>query len=303
MKPQYATICGITRQELEDTFIPELNQLAEMNELTYEETLNKMTALYDGYHFCEFAEGVFNPFSVLNVFDGYKFSNYWFQTGTPTFLVELLKESEYDLRTLIDGIEASASSFMEYRVDANNPIPLIYQSGYLTIKDYDKEFQLYRLAFPNDEVRYGFLNFLVPYYTPISEDEQNFYIGKFVQELRAGDVDAFLTRLQAFFADFPYELNEKTERHYQVVFYLVVKLMGQFTGAEVLSARGRADAVVKTPKYIYVFEFKLNGTAEQALQQIDEKGYLIPYQADGRVLVKVGVEFSAEKRNIDRWLY
>ena len=274
-----------------------------MNELTYEETLNKMTALYDGYHFCEFAEGVFNPFSVLNVFDGYKFSNYWFQTGTPTFLVELLKESEYDLRTLIDGIEASASSFMEYRVDANNPIPLIYQSGYLTIKDYDKEFQLYRLAFPNDEVRYGFLNFLVPYYTPISEDEQNFYIGKFVQELRAGDVDAFLTRLQAFFADFPYELNEKTERHYQVVFYLVVKLMGQFTGAEVLSARGRADAVVKTPKYIYVFEFKLNGTAEQALQQIDEKGYLIPYQADGRVLVKVGVEFSAEKRNIDRWLY
>ena len=303
MKPQYATICGITRQELEDTFIPELNQLAEMNELTYEETLNKMTTLYDGYHFCEFAEGVFNPFSVLNVFDGYKFSNYWFQTGTPTFLVELLKESEYDLRTLIDGIEASASSFMEYRVDANNPIPLIYQSGYLTIKDYDKEFQLYRLAFPNDEVRYGFLNFLVPYYTPISEDEQNFYIGKFVQELRAGDVDAFLTRLQAFFADFPYELNEKTERHYQVVFYLVVKLMGQFTGTEVLSARGRADAVVKTPKYIYVFEFKLNGTAEQALQQIDEKGYLIPYQADGRVLVKVGVEFSAEKRNIDRWLY
>ncbi len=154
MKPQYATICGITRQELEDTFIPELNQLAEMNELTYEETVNKMTALYDGYHFCEFAEGVFNPFSVLNVFDGYKFSNYWFQTVTPTFLVELLKESEYDLRTLIDGIEASASSFMEYRVDANNPIPLIYQSGYLTIKDYDKEFQLYRLAFPNDEVRY-----------------------------------------------------------------------------------------------------------------------------------------------------
>ena len=192
MKPQYATICGITRQELKDTFIPELNRLAETNELTYEETLNKMTALYDGYHFCEFAEGVFNPFSVLNVFDGYKFSNYWFQTGTPTFLVELLKKSEYDLRTLIDGVEANASSFMEYRVDANNPIPLIYQSGYLTIKDYDKEFQLYRLAFPNDEVRYGFLNFLVPYYTPVNEDEQNFYIGKFVQELRVGEVDAFL---------------------------------------------------------------------------------------------------------------
>ena len=159
MKPQYATICGITRQELEDTFIPELNRLAETNELTYEETLNKMTALYDGYHFCEFAEGVFNPFSVLNVFDGYKFSNYWFQTGTPTFLVELLKKSEYDLRTLIDGVEANASSFMEYRVDANNPIPLIYQSGYLTIKGYDKRFGNYLLKFPNDEVRYGFMDF------------------------------------------------------------------------------------------------------------------------------------------------
>ena len=303
LKPQYATICGITRQELEDTFIPELNRLAETNELTYEETLNKMTALYDGYHFCEFAEGVFNPFSVLNVFDGYKFSNYWFQTGTPTFLVELLKKSEYDLRTLIDGVEASASSFMEYRVDANNPIPLIYQSGYLTIKGYDKRFGNYLLKFPNDEVRYGFMDFLVPYYTSVVDDERGFYLGKFVRELEGGEVDAFLTRLQAFFADFPYELNEKTERHYQVVFYLVFKLMGQFTGAEVLSARGRADAVVKTPKYIYVFEFKLNGTAEQALRQIDEKGYLIPYQVDGRELVKVGVEFSAEKRNIDRWLY
>ncbi len=302
MKPQYATVCGITKQELEATFIPELNRLAETNGLIYKETLNKMTALYDGYHFCEFAEGVFNPFSVLNSFSKQEFGSYWFQTGTPTFLVELLKESDYDLRTLIDGIEASASSFMEYRVDADNPIPLIYQSGYLTIKGYDKEFQLYRLAFPNDEVRYGFLNFLVPYYTPVKEDEQNFYIGKFVQELRAGEVDAFLTRLQAFFADFPYELNDATERHYQVVFYLVFKLMGQFTEVEVRSARGRADAVVKTPKYIYVFEFKLNGTVEQALQQIDEKGYLIPYQADGREVVKVGVEFSAEKRNINRWL-
>lgn len=303
MKPQYATVCGITRQELIDTFTPELQQLAEANRLMWEETLAKMEAMYDGYHFCEFSEGVFNPFSVLNVFDGRKFSNYWFQTGTPTFLVEMLRKSEYDLRTLLNGIEAPASMFSEYRVEANNPIPLIYQSGYLTIKGYDKRFGNYLLKFPNDEVRYGFMDFLVPYYTSVVDDERGFYLGKFVRELESGDVDAFLTRLQAFFADFPYELNEKTERHYQVVFYLVFKLMGQFTGAEVRSARGRADAVVKTPKYIYVFEFKLNGTAEQALQQIDEKGYLIPYQVDGRELVKVGVEFSAEKRNIDRWLY
>ena len=180
---------------------------------------------------------------------------------------------------------------------------MIYQSGYLTIKDYDREFRNYLLEFPNEEVKYGFINFLVPYYTSISKEEQSFYIGKFVQELRTKDIDAFLSRLQAFFADFPYELNDKTERHYQVVFYLVFKLMGQFTEAEVRSARGRADAVVKTPKYIYVFEFKLNGTAEEAIWQIDEKGYLVPYQADGCKLIKVGVEFSAIERNISRWLY
>ena len=172
---------------------------------------------------------------MLNVFDGYKFSNYWFQTGTPTFLVELLKKSEYDLRTLIDGVEANASSFMEYRVDANNPIPLIYQSGYLTIKDYDREFRLYRLGFPNDEVRYGFLNFLLPFYTAVTDEERSFYIGKFVQELRTGNVDAFMHRFEAFFADFPYELNDQTERHYQVIIYLIFKLMGQFTQAEVYS--------------------------------------------------------------------
>ena len=300
--PDYAALCGITLDELLRNFRPELEILAASNDLSYDETVGRMKRLYDGYHFFQNSLGVFNPFSVLNALKAKVFDNFWFQTGTPTFLVELLKRSDYDLRTLIDGIEAPASSFMEYRVDANNPIPLIYQSGYLTIKDYDKRFGNYLLEFPNDEVRYGFLNFLVPFYTPMKDDDQGFYIGKFVYELEHGDYDSFLTRLQAFFADFPYELNDKTERHYQVVFYLVFKLMGQFTDAEVRSARGRADAVVKTPKYIYVFEFKLNGTAEQALRQIDDKGYLIPYQSDGRELVKIGVEFSAEQRNIGGWL-
>lgn len=298
----YATVCGITREELITTFHPELEVLGRANDTTYEETVDEMTRLYDGYHFHPAGEGVFNPFSVLNALKAKEFNDYWFQTGTPTFLVELLKQSDYDLRILIDGVEASSTAFTEYRVEARNPIPLIYQSGYLTIKEYDKRFKMYRLAFPNDEVKYGFINFILPFYTPISDGERRFYIGKFIKELQAGDVPAFLTRLQAFFADFPYELNENKERHYQVVFYLVFKLMGQFTEAEVRSARGRADAVVKTPDQIYVFEFKLNGTAEQALQQIDDRGYLIPYLADGREIVKVGVEFSAETRNISRWL-
>lgn len=302
MNYDFSTLCGITHEELLTNFEPEIAALSRANGITMEETVDTMTRQYDGYHFHPNGEGVFNPFSVLNAFFSKEFSNFWFQTGTPTFLVELLKESDYDLRLLMDGVETAASAFTEYRADKKNPIPLIYQSGYLTIKDYDREFKLYRLVFPNDEVRYGFLNFLVPFYTSVTDDERSFYVGKFVQELRTGNVDAFMRRVEAFFADFPYELNDQTERHYQVVIYLIFKLMGQFIQAEVHSSRGCADAVVQTPKFIYVFEFKLNGTVEQAMRQMEEKGYALPYALEGRQVIKVGVEFSAEKRNVERWM-
>ena len=302
MDRNYAAVCGLTQQELLDNFQPELEALAEENELSFDETVELMTRQYDGYHFHPKGEGMYNPFSVLNAFDKKEFGNYWFQTGTPTFLVKSLQRADYDLRTLMDGVETPAINFTEYRAEANNPIPLIYQSGYLTIKEYDNRFKIYKLGFPNDEVRYGFLNFLVPFYTPITDDKKSFYIGQFVRELENGDTDAFMHRFEAFFADFPYELNDKTERHYQVVVYLIFKLMGQFTQAEVHSAQGRADAVVQTPKYVYVFEFKLNGTAEEALQQIHDKGYAVPFQTDNRQIVKVGVEFSTETRNVKRWL-
>ena len=225
---------------------------------------------------------MFNPFSVLNALSDKMFDNYWFASGTPTFLVEMLKKTNYDLREL-DGVEVYAASLTDDRADVNNPIPMIYQSGYLTIKDFDSEFQRYTLVFPNYEVKYGFLNFVVPFYTPRLATEMPFYIGNFVKELREGDPESFLSRLRAFFADFPYELNDKTERHYQVVLYLVFKLLGQFTEAEERSAHGRADAVVWTKDYIYLFEFKLDGDAQAALQQIDAKGYLIPYTADGQI--------------------
>jgi len=302
MNLAYATICGITKEELLATFQPELATLAKSNEQTLEETIEMMTQQYDGYHFHPKGEGMYNPFSVLNAFDKQEFGNYWFQTGTPTFLVKSLQKADYDLRTLMDGVEASASTFTEYRAEADNPIPLIYQSGYLTIKDFDKEFKMYTLGFPNDEVRYGFLNFLVPFYTPITDDKKNFYIMKFIKELEKGEVDSFMQRFEAFFADFPYELNDKTERHYQVIVYLIFKLMGQFTQAEVHSAKGRADAIVQTSDYVYIFEFKLNGTAEEALQQINDKDYAEPFKSDKRQIVKVGVEFSAETRNVKRWL-
>ncbi|NDV58006.1 ATP-binding protein [Bacteroides sp. 519] len=301
MDPSYDTICGITGKELVQVFSPEIEKVGEYNRLTFEQTVEKMTALYDGYHFYEYGTGMFNPFSVLNALQKYRLDNYWFQTGTPTFLVDLLKQSDYDLRTLIDGVEAEQSSFTEYHAEVNNPIPLIYQSGYLTIKEYDPEFKMYTLGFPNEEVKYAFLKFLQPFYSSVTDSERAFHILHFVRELRSGDLPSFMQRLRAFFADFPYELSDQTERHYQVVFYLVFKLMGEFIETEVRSARGRADAVVKTQNHIYVFEFKLDGTVEEALQQIDEKGYLIPYTADSRTLVKVGVNFNSAERNLGEW--
>lgn len=302
LMPDYNNLCGMTRPEIEATFGPELHDLAAKNNLTYEETLQRLTRMYDGYHFnYRNLEGMYNPFSVLNTFFSGTFTNAWFASGTPTFLVEMLQKTDFDLREL-EGIEVTAASLSDDRANIHNPVPMIYQSGYLTIKGYDEEFQMYTLGFPNEEVKYGFLNFVSPFYTPVTQSDTTFYIGNFVRELRKGDVESFLTRLRAFFADFPYELNTKTERHYQVVFYLVFKLMGQFTQAEVKSARGRADAVVCTPDYVYVFEFKLDGTAEAALKQIDEKGYLLPYSTDGRQLVKVGVSFDSEERNLGHWV-
>ena len=301
MAPAYATVCGMTKVEIERDFQPELAALAAMNKLTYEQTVNEMTKRYDGYHFSEFrTEGIFNPFSVLNALLQKRFSSYWFATGIPTMLVDMLKKTDYDLRQL-DGIEVPAAALTDYRADFQNPVPIIYQSGYLTIKDYDSEFNFFRLGYPNAEVEYGWLNFITPYYTSLSEANAPFYIGKFSQELRVGDVDAFMERLRAFFADIPYELNDRTEQHYQIIFYLVFKLLGQYVEAEVRSARGRADAVVKTTGYIYVFEFKLDGSVDKALQQIDDKDYLIPYTVDGRQLVKVGADFNKEDRNIGEW--
>jgi len=248
------------------------------------------------------SDGMFNPFSVLSALKYSNFGNYWFQTGTPTYLVNLLKESNFDLRRLVEGIELKSSAFTEYRADVNNPIPMIYQSGYLTIADYDKRYKLYTLKFPNEEVRYGFIDFLMPYYTAVTNDESGFHIAKFCKELEAGQTEAFMQRLKVFFAKIPYELNNDNEKHYQAIFYVVFTLMGQYIDAEVRSADGRADAVVKTKDCIYVFEFKLNGTAEEALRQIDEKDYLLSYTLDGRKLVKVGAEFCKGKRNLNRFI-
>jgi hypothetical protein len=302
VEDEFASLCGITKNELLQFFTPELKVLANKQKLSFDEVVAKMAQQYDGYHFALQTDGLFNPFSVLNTLKFGNFRSYWFQTGTPTYLVNLLKESDYDLRLLIDGIQLQSSDFTEYRADVNNPIPMIYQSGYLTITGYNKEYNMYILGFPNEEVRYGFLNFLMPYYMSVTNGAGSFHIAKFCEEVKAGDTEAFMKRLKVFFSKMSYELNNNNEKHYQAIFYVVFTLMGQYVDAEVRSSEGRADAVVKTKDYIYVFEFKLNGTAEEAIQQINDKGYLIPYQLDGRKLVKVGVEFSKEERNISCYI-
>jgi hypothetical protein len=297
----FAAVCGLTEDELVATFRPELERLAEVQNLSFEKSLAEVRRMYDGYRFHPSGPDVYNPFSTLNLLRTGEFRDYWFQTGTPTFLVELLKKTDADLRE-IDGIEIMASDFSDYRLDADTPLPVIYQSGYLTIKGYDPTSGLYTLRYPNAEVKNGFLNVLLPNFTGAEKGRGGFHIAKFSRELRDGDVEAFLTRLRCFFEKIPYDLNDQSERHYQVVFYLVFTLLGQFLQAELKSAKGRADAVVWTPTHVFVFEFKLNGTAEEALAQIDEKGYAVPWEADGRTVVKVGVEFDKETRNLGRWL-
>jgi hypothetical protein len=303
MDENYAGICGLSESELPVYFQPEIENLAERHKWTYEATLAELKKRYDGYHFAKESEGMYNPFSLLNTFAKRDFGNYWFETGTPTFLAKMLKDLTFDIKSLEDDVKISVNSITDYRAEYENPIPILYQSGYLTIKGYDDMFNEYILGFPNEEVKYGFLNELLPVYMPGKDVLTEFYAANFVRDLLANNVDGFMNRLRAFFAGIPYDLDNRTERHFQTVFFILLKLMGQFVTVEERSATGRTDAVVTTTDTVFVFEFKITGTAsaEKALQQIDDKGYLIPYSAGGKKLVKVGVEFSLEKRGISRW--
>lgn len=300
MRPDYVAICGITEQEIHENLEEELTELAVAQGMSYENTCAKLKACYDGYHFKENSEGIYNPFSLLNTFDAMAFGNYWFETGTPTYLVELLKRTHYNLEQMAN--EETSIDVLNSIYDDESPIPVIYQSGYLTIKDYDSRFGIYRLGFPNLEVEEGFIKFLMPFYTRYNKVEAPFEIGKFVEEIEAGQPDAFFHRLQSFFSDTPYELVSALERHYQNVLFIVFKLVGFYTQVEYHTSEGRVDLVLKTDKYIYVMEFKLEGTAEEALRQIEDKHYALPFGADGRKLFKIGVNFSNQTRNIEKWI-
>ena len=303
----YAEICGISEPELLQNFQPEIQALANRRNLTYEQAFAGLKKRYDGYHFAKVSADIYNPFSLLNTFAKLDFAYYWFATGTPTFLAKALKNQNYDIRKLDDDISIAANSIMDYRAENQNLIPLLYQTGYLTIKEYKQSKDAFVLGFPNEEVKYGFLNELLPafVFTPITTG--NFSVIEFLQQIEDNDIDGFMTSLKAFFADIPYDAIEqknRSEQYYQHVFYLLFTLMGQFVQTEVKSSKGRADAVVKTVATVYVFEFKMddNATAEDALAQINSKDYAIPYVADHRKTVKIGVEFSQAEHGVKRWL-
>lgn len=298
---QFVDICGVSEQELHENLEDELHEFANARGVTYDEICIALRQYYDGYHFTHNSIGMYNPFSLLNAFKRNELGSYWFETGTPTYLVELLKKHHYDLQQMAHE-ETSAEILNSIDSTSDNPIPVIYQSGYLTIKGYDEEFGIYRLGFPNREVEEGFIKFLLPFYANTNAVESSFEIQKFVREVRAGDYDSFFRRLRSFFADTPYELIRDLELHYQNVLFIVFKLVGFYTKVEYHTSEGRIDLVLQTDKFVYIMEFKLDGTAEEALRQIDEKHYVQPFENGDRKLFKIGVNFSAQTRNIEKWI-
>ena len=300
MRDEYSALCGITEKELLTSLQSDIQRMADANGETYEEACAHLKKQYDGYHFSKNSEDIYNPFSLFNALNALKYKNYWFSTGTPTFLIELLQEADFNVLDL-EGLEATDEEFDAPTEQIQSPIPVLYQSGYLTIKEFDSEFQVYKLAYPNKEVRKGFIESLLPTYVHRARENNTFYVVSFIRDLRKGDIESCLERTRSFFASIPHDLENKTEKHYQTIFYLLFRLMGQYVDVEVKSAIGRADVVLKLSDAIYVFEFKYDGTPDEALAQIESRNYAIPYQSDGRRIVKIGVNFDSATRTIGEW--
>lgn len=302
MDERYADICGISESELLRDFDEDIRRLADANGQSYVEACGQLKETYDGYHFNPWTPyGIYNPFSVLNAFAKGRYGSYWFETGTPTYLVELLKRHNYNLYKMA---HEKVTSKILNSIDASstNPIPVIYQSGYLTIKGYIPEPQIFELGFPNKEVEEGFMDFLLPYYTPVQETESGFAIWEFISDVKNGNIDGFMERLRSFLSDCPYEMARDIEMHYQNVLFIVFRLVGLYTQVEYRTSQGRIDLVLQTSDYVYVMEFKLDGTAEDAMTQIEEKRYALPFAADRRKVLCVGVNFSSKTKNIEKWI-
>ncbi len=301
MFDQFSAICGISKTELITVMKPDVEGLGRALGKSYEECLDELTSYYDGYHFGKNSEDVFNPFSLVRCMNSQDIQSYWFGSGTPSYLIKSLQKYHVNV-TDIEQVDIGVDDFDVSPEQMTSALPLLYQSGYLTIKDYDPVFQTYKLGYPNREVKIGMLRSLAPnYLSPISVNN-NSTVVKLAQHLYKGHVEECMVTLKAYLSGISNRLSNKNERDFQTIFYLVFNLMGAYMKVEEDSAVGRADAVVHAPDAVYVFELKYDGSAEDAVKQIDDKGYLIPYSADGKRLVKIGVNYDSNQRTIGDWI-
>ena len=300
MDPEYSDICGISSSDLHSYFPEAVKELAEKNDLTEDECYAKLQEMYGGYHFSEESEGMYNPFSLLSTLQKKRFSEYWFETGTPSFLVKVMQRTSFDITTLSDE-EVDSTLLSSINTIFENPIPLLYQSGYLTITGYDREFGLYRLGFPNSEVKTGFLNFLFQYYIPGEPTSGITLISKLARSTRSGKPEEMMRLLEGLFARANYQIQGDAERDFQYAMYLIFELLGEYVRTEYQTSNGRIDILLQTEGYIYIIEIKTDGSADETLAQINEKGYAKTFAADSRKVFKIGVNFDKSSRRIEEW--
>ncbi len=308
--PRFSAICGITEQEVRNDLAEDIQMMADYLGYTFDEMFQRIKLRYDGYHFSEVSDDIYNPYSILNALGDQKLDNYWFASGTPTFLIRQLQHFKTDIMSL-DRLEVPSSAFDQPTENMNNALPLLYQSGYLTIKDYDREGEIYTLSIPNQEVRIGYVRGLLPTYIGLDDaDVQVGFAAKFWRALKKGDVDLAMREMQAYLAGVPYVEGFKqkladaatAEGFYEYTMYLIFSMLNVYVRTQVKCAGGRVDMVVWMPDTTYVFEMKTSESARKALDQINHRDFAIPYQTDGRTVVKVGVKFNVDTRIPEEWV-
>ncbi|MGN1253133.1 MAG: AAA family ATPase [Prevotella sp.] len=297
---EFATICGITQDEMVSNFQEGIEDLAKANNLTFDEAVTRLKEQYDGYHFSVNCPNIYNPYSLLNALYDKKFDSYWFSTGTPTFLLELLSRKNILIPEL-EGITASRQRFDAPTEKINDPVPVLYQSGYITIKDYQNG--MYMLGFPNEEVRQGFSESMLHYISPDYQGEQDSFAWNFGKAMRADNIDAAMEALKVYLAGFPYDIHRNSEAIYQAILYSIFNTLNFTIRAEVKTATGRLDLVVPTNTSIFVMELKYDKSPEVALEQIESKQYALPYMKDRRMVYEVGINFSSKEKTVVDWKY
>ena len=302
LNPDYAALCGITEDEVRKYFAPGVEEFAKQRNTDFEGMMQILKDNYDGYHFAKISPDIYNPFSLITALKNREILHRWFESGTPTFLVEQIRKTDEDIESLLSPL-TTGGMLSNMSISDNDLTNMLYQTGYLTIKDYDPDDDVYTLGIPNHEVAIGLYRSLLPLYTGKDPSTNEMALIKLRRAIRAGEVDKFMEILKSYLGGIPYSLsNGKPEIYYENNLYLIFKMLGFNAQVETQTSEGRIDIALRTPKTIYIIELKLDGTAEQALRQIKEKHYSLPFEIEDRPIVCVGVNFSSETRTIDRWI-